>query len=155
MSNRLKTCLRVPAVRESILCCILALSLLAYALAGHRQISLPWKLSPYLFPLLVSLFLLLLSISLCAEGVRTGRDGGACRPSPKTEWKKVFATLAICLAYYFAMPHTGFIPGTVVFLVLLFLLLGERRPLLVGILSVSTSVVIYYLFHVLLHVMLH
>ena len=52
------------------------------------------------------------------------------------------------------MPHTGFIPGTVVFLVLLFLLLGERRPLLVGILSVSTSVVIYYLFHVLLHVML-
>ncbi len=154
MSNRLKTYLQRPVVHESILCFFLALSLLVYSLVSHRQVSLPWKLSPYLFPLLVSLFLLVLSFSLFAEGVRPDQKGESCRPSPKTEWKNVLATLAICLAYYFAMPHTGFVLSTVVFLVLLFLLLGERRPLVVGVLSVATSVVIYYLFHVLLHVML-
>ncbi|MDD7202219.1 MAG: tripartite tricarboxylate transporter TctB family protein [Sphaerochaetaceae bacterium] len=154
MSHRLKTYLQRPVVRESMLFFVLAVSLLVYSLAGHRQISLPWKLSPYLFPLLVSLFLLILSFCLFAEGVRSDQKGASCRPFPKTEWRNVLATLAFCLAYYFAMPHIGFILSTIVFLVLLFLLLGERRPLVVGTLSVATSVVIYYLFHVLLHVML-
>lgn len=148
-----KKYLKVPRVRESILFFCISVGMIVYALVSHSMVKVPWKLSPYLFPLLIAVFLLLLSFSLFLEGAsQVGKGPEKTEPLPGA--KKVVVFLALCFAYYVAMPYVGFLVSDTIFLILLFLLLGERVWWRVLALSVGSTVVIYYLFHVLLHVML-
>ena len=48
-------------------------SLLFYSLSQQRQIAIAWAMSPYLFPLLISIFLLLLAFSLMRETIRNAK----------------------------------------------------------------------------------
>ena len=48
-------------------------SLLFYSLSQQRQIAIAWAMSPYLFPLLISVFLLLLAFSLMRETIRNAK----------------------------------------------------------------------------------
>jgi hypothetical protein len=58
------------------------------------------------------------------------------------------------VVYVIVMPHLTFLVSTVLFLFALFFYLGERRYLLISLLSVGFTSLMYLLFGKLLHVML-
>lgn len=147
-------------IKESIFFIAIAVIIFLYSLASHYTTkNLQWSLSPYLFPLLVSVFMILISISLFAEGIkdeklREKEETDKIEKKDKVYWKEVLFTIFISAVYYFAMDIIGFIVSTILFLLILFAFLGERRKWLITIISVSTTAIIYFIFGVLLHVML-
>jgi hypothetical protein len=144
-----------PDIQEGLLFFALALGLAVYSLSNHYGTArLEWKLSPYMFPFLISIFLGALSLSLISEGLHKIRTGAGASRKTTPLWKKAMLMFFIAIAYFFIMNLLTFIPATILFLCASFLFLGERRFWLIGILSIATSVIIYVLFDVLLHVML-
>lgn len=128
------------------------LALFIYSLVSHYSLQTEWKLSPYLFPLLISVFIIALSVSLFLEsgkvvGMRNGKN-------EKLDWKGFFAFLAASFAYWALMPLLGFIASNILYLVILFIISGERKWWKISLLSIITTFVIYLLFDTFLHVML-
>lgn len=148
-----------PTVQESLLFFLLSIALLVYALYKHYTgLPVSWEMSPYLFPVLISVFLFLLSISLFADGRKQCAAGEkrdqAAGEKPATDWKSTLFTVVAAVIYFLLMPVIKFIPATILFLVAMFWFLKERRWWLVAILSVATAGLIYVMFGVLLNVML-
>ena len=103
--------------------------------------------------------MILISMSLFAEGIKDKKlkeeePTGKVEEKEKVYWKDVLFTIFISIVYYITMDLIGFIVSTILFLVILFVFLGERRKWLIAIISVSTAAIIYFIFGVLLHVML-
>ena len=138
--------------------------------AGENYIAREWKLSAYLFPALIAVFLILLAVSLLFEGLASEkgegeksarenplREKGADEKSPpqnNAALKPVVQVVLLALAYYAALKPLRFIPSTIIFLALLMFLLGERRVLRIAAVAVSASLVIYAVFALALKVML-
>lgn len=142
-------------IQEGSLIFALALGLAVYSLRNHYGTAgLEWKLSPYMFPFLISIFLGALSFSLIADGLYKIRTSATSSRKATPLWKRSVLMFFIAIAYFLIMNLLSFIPATMLFLVVSFLFLGERRLWLIGVLSIATSVIIYVLFDVLLHVML-
>ncbi len=146
-------------IQESILFFVLSIALLAYAIYKHYTgLPVSWEMSPYLFPVLISVFLFLLSISLFADGRKQYAaqrgSGEASAPKTPTDWKSTLFTVLAAIAYFLLMPVITFTPATILFLVAMFWFLRERRWWLVALLSVATAGLIYVLFGILLNVML-
>lgn len=146
-------------VQESVLFFLLSIALLVYALYKHYTgLPVSWEMSPYLFPVLISVFLFLLSISLFTDGRKqyaAGEERGQeTGEKPATDWKSTLFTVVAAVIYFLLMPVIKFIPATILFLVAMFWFLKERRWWLVAILSVATAGLIYVMFGVLLNVML-
>lgn len=154
-----KKLIKNKAMHEAMLFLMMSIGLLIHALTKHYAQSMPdWKMSPYLFPLLVSFFLFLLSISMLADARRTlkiSEEEKQEKVSPQPiYWKKILMVIILSIAYYTIMPLITFIPSTILFLVLMFLYLGERRPLIISLISVLTAGTLYALFAMGLNVML-
>ncbi len=136
-------------------CCSLAL--LIYSLYHHyfdRNTS-GWKTSPYLFPTLISVFGLLLAFSLLMDARQALRASHeTAKSSDKPNINGVLAVIGISLIYYFAMPLLTFVPATLLFLLALFIYLGERKWWKLLLLSGVTTGAIYVLFGMLLNVRL-
>ncbi len=135
----------------------LGVGLLVYSLYQHSHSNIDWVMSPYLFPLLISIFLLLLAVSLAAETIRnakieTGQE--KMKNSGAAYRGKFLLSVAGILVYYLVMPYLGFILSSLLFLAAMFWLLGERRWQLILLLSAGTTFILYGIFHGLLHVML-
>jgi len=142
-------------IQEGSLFFVLSLGLAVYSLRNHYGTAgLEWKLSPYMFPFLISILLGALSISLITDGLYKIRTGATSAHRATPLWKRSLLMFIIALAYFLIMNLLTFIPATILFLCGSFLFLGERRLWLIGVLSITTSVIIYVLFDVLLHVML-
>lgn len=60
------------------------------------------------------------------------------------------ATVACCLIYYLAMPTVGFYSTSTLFIILLALVLGERRPIVVLGITVGFIILLYGLFAMVL-----
>ncbi len=144
-------------IQEAIFFLIISISLMIYSLKNHYStLGLQWKISPYLFPLLIAIFIGLLSISLFIEGIRDNRSldkGNECKCT-NTKWKDVLFTILVSVSYYIAMGLIGFIASTLIFLVALFIYLGEKRIWLIALISIISTLSVYIIFGVLLHVML-
>lgn len=157
--SRFKTAIKNHSLQDALLFAVFGIALLIHALSKHYAQAMPdWKMSPYLFPLLVSIFLILLSASLAADGrrelkqsVEPKQNEASLQP---TYGKKVLFAVLFSIAYYILMPILTFIPSTILFLTVMFLYLGERRPLVIGLISVLTAVIVYALFALGLNVML-
>lgn len=69
-----------PRIQEGIVFLLLAIALCLYALINHYSTKgLEWKLSPYLFPALISIFLGVLASVLLFEGLRDHKEhSNAC-----------------------------------------------------------------------------
>lgn len=135
----------------------IGVGLLVYSLYQHSRSNIDWVMSPYLFPLLISFFLLLLAVSLAAETIRNAKTEAGqeeMENSGAIYRDKFLLSVAGILVYYLAMPYLGFIFSSLLFLAAMFWLLGERRWQLILLLSAGTSLVLYGIFHQLLHVML-
>ncbi|MBP1924742.1 divalent metal cation (Fe/Co/Zn/Cd) transporter [Sedimentibacter acidaminivorans] len=141
--------------QESILFFILSIGLFIYSLTKHYGVvKLEWKMSPYLFPALISIFLFFLSILLFSDGLRQIKEGISVENDVKVSWKKLISAVIACMVYIIIMPIITFIPSTILFIGYMLYLLGERRKLFIIFLSILVSVIIYFLFSVLLNVML-
>jgi len=142
-------------VQDSIFFFFLAVALMVYALINHYNTpGIEWKLSPYLFPVLISVFIGILSVSLMAYGIRQIRTKTDSDDNAIVYWQKVSFTIFIAVCYYVIMEIISFVPATVLFLVVMLLFLGERRIWLIALISIVSSLSIYLLFGVILHVML-
>lgn len=139
------------ALLEGLCFLTLALALLWHALHSHAHgIPVGWELSPSLFPLLIAMFLLILSLALIREGFHSS----AQEDQTALNWRPVVVTVLAALAYFLLMPRLGFVLATACFLVGMMVYLGERRPLPLILLPLCFSAGVYLLFARLLHVML-
>jgi len=142
--------LHTASFQDSIFVGLCSAALLIYSLYHHyfdRNTS-DWKTSPYLFPVLISVFGLLLTVSLIADGLKEMRSGEVEKKDTgsKKNLVGVLVLIAASLAYYFLLPILHFIPATIIFLVALFLYLGERKWWKIALLAVITTLAIYALF---------
>lgn len=135
---------------EGFVFLLLSISAIVYSLVEHHLAKVVWQQSPYLFPLLVAVFLLPLSLSLLRSA---GKEKGEVTPVLFLVRDTAVVTLAT-LVYVMVMPYLTFLVSTTLFLFGLFFYLGERRYLLIGLLSVGFTSLMYLLFGKLLHVML-
>ena len=140
-SNEKRQYLSNSKVKESLLFITIAIVILLYSLINHYTTKdLQWGLSPYLFPLLVSVFMISISISLFVEGIkdeklRKKEEINKVEKKEKVYWKEVIFVIFISLVYYLAMDIIGFIFSTTLFLVILFVFLGERRKWILVLIS--------------------
>lgn len=153
--NSRKSYLSNRNIQDAFLFFILATALMVYSLVNHYStVKLEWKLSPYLFPVLIAVFIGALSFSLLTDGLRQINSDEKSRKKAAINWKGVLFTIGISIAYFSTMKFLKFVPSTILFLVALFLHLGERRVWLIALISVVCSLSLYIIFGVMLHVML-
>lgn len=149
-----KSFLNNKTVREGIFFFLCAAALLIYSFRKHYSgISVEWKLSPYLFPILTGELLLVLSVSLVVQGVKEigqNADGEQIF----FNYKNFFATVGIAAAYYLTVKYITFIGATLLLLLGMLLVLGERRRSVLVLVPILTTGAIYVLFGVLLRVKL-
>ena len=118
---------------------------------SHKDFNVEWKLSPYLFPLIISFFLLILSISIIMQGLK---DESEKKEKGKVDIKSLLIFGLICILYLLVFNFLGFVLSTILLLVSLMMLLGERRWWFILLVSVISSLIIYLLFAKYLSVML-
>lgn len=118
---------------------------------SHKDFNVEWKLSPYLFPLIISFFLLILSISIIMQGLK---DESEKKERSKIDIKSLLIFGLVCILYLLIFNFLGFVLSTIILLVLLMMLLGERRWWFILLVSVISSLIIYLLFAKYLSVML-
>ena len=119
------------------------LSLGAYSLIGYARAAVrtAFLLSPWLFPLLLAVCALPLSLALFLQAPAASGETQAPREGKTT------LLLALAAAAYAALlPLLHFLPTTALFLAALIWLLGERRWQRIAAVSVAAPLLLYALF---------
>ena len=139
-------------LRDGVAVLILALALGARSLIGFftAKVRSAWILSPWLFPVLLALLALPLSVALIREGCRELPDE---TPSASRLGKPALIVL-LSVVYLLLMGLIGFLPATALFLAALLWLLGERRWWSIAAVAVLTPLVLYAIFALGLNVRL-
>lgn len=159
---------------EGILFCGSGLGLLSYSLLSYsKAFNKTWAESPYLFPLLVGLALIGLSVWLFGEGIlavkKEQATGKTSKPfsGEKTRW--VVVVMIMCVLYYLAMAYLKIPPitiggltfsfytfetATVVFLIAMMLFMGVRKPPVLVLVPIGTAIFLSFAFRTCLHVLL-
>jgi len=145
---------------ESIIFSVLGIFIMISALNMNTYGS--WALAPGLFPLIISIILLLLSLSLFIQGIKKTKRVIEEPTEKKTEmedikkinWIGVLFVFGFSLLYCFALPVIHFIPASLIYLAVMMFFLKEKRWWLVGIITAATTFGLYYFFGILLKVIL-
>jgi hypothetical protein len=130
----------------------LSLGLILYCLVKQSGIRYEWKLSPWLFPLLVSLFLLALSVALLLRAIRACRGFSGEEEKAQSGLVRPLAALGLTAGYTLALKFVPFAPATAVLLALLLLLFGEKRPWALVLIPLLATALIRLVFGAALHV---
>ena len=146
-----KSLLKMPSFQDAAFIGLCSTGLLFYSLYHHHfdRNTSEWKTSPFLFPVLISVFGLLLMVSLIADAVRERKTAdvvGKKAEKEKHNLQGAIVLIAASVAYYFLLPVIHFIPATILYLAGLFVYLGERKWWKVLLLSVIAAALIYLLF---------
>lgn len=147
--------LAIHSFQEALLFLALSIWLIIYSYTKHYSgLKYDWKMSPYLFPILISIFLFALSISLFYQAVRDYRKSAGTQSGEKAYFNtfNFFATISLVIAYYFALKIIPFVVATAVLLVLMLILFKEKRWWMILLVSGLTTGLVYLLFGVGLHV---
>ncbi len=155
---------------QALLFFIIGLSLLIYSLLEHYALGISWEISPYLFPLLISIFLSVLAALLFFQTIRNTIkpaeiDGFNLdenleigeitdKDKSKANKKRFFLVLLLSILYYFLIAYLGFMISTMLFLASLFFILGERRWWMILIVSIVSTLLFEGIFLKLLNVIL-
>ena len=152
MSERLKN----QKFQEGLVILLLGIALGVYSLYQFytAAVKTSWIMSPYLFPLLLSAFTVLVSLSLLLEAVHELRAAAKEDGKGKMNLKNVAVVMLLCIAYASLLPHLGFIFASMLFLAALIWFLGERKIWLLAAISVVMPLLLYVIFGVLLSVRL-
>lgn len=132
---------------------LFAVSILGIVMSfiSHKDFNVEWKLSPYLFPLIISIFLFILSISILASSLKENEKR---KQKEKGDIKSLLIFGLICVLYLLVLNFLGFVLSSILLLISLMILLGERRWWFIALVSIISTVVIYLLFAKYLSVML-
>lgn len=132
---------------------LFAVSILGIVMSfiSHKDFNVEWKLSPYLFPLIISIFLFILSISILASSLKENEKR---KEKEKGDIKSLLIFGLICVLYLLVLNFLGFVLSSILLLISLMILLGERRWWFIALVSIISTVVIYLLFAKYLSVML-
>ena len=145
-------------IQDSCVIFAFGIFLFWYSLSNHYNgPAVEWKMSPSLFPILISVFLVLLSFSLFFDGFKQIKNGVSEDKSAAKEdfmIRPVLVTIVLSIAYFTLMRVIKFIPSTVLYLGGMILFLGEKRYWLIALIAVICTLSIYVLFDLALGVML-
>lgn len=166
---------------EGIVFCGSGIMLLSYSLLSYaKAFNKAWAQSPYLFPLLVAVALIGLSVWVMGEGVaalkKTAESAGAEAHEKKRETSgkklgRVVIALIICGLYYLALSvlrlpqvtigilsfqymFSTFEIVTVLFLATMMAFMGMRKPVILTLVPLGTTLFLSIAFRTLLHVLL-
>lgn len=109
-----------------------------------------WALSPALFPLIITIGLLLLSLSLIYKGIKEGANYS----DEKGVYKRVLLIIISSFIYIYLLAKLGFTLTSIAYIFFFMWVLGERRWWVLGAISTITPLAIYYVFVNLLDVYL-
>ena len=164
---------------EGIVFCGSGLVLLSYSLSSYATgFNKSWAQSPYLFPLIVAIAMIGLSLWIVGEGVTAMKKEAAVpndrkvSKAEKTEKRRwVVIALILCVLYYaalafvnvpyvtigilsFAYTFSTFEVVTIVFLIAMMIFMGVRKiPVLVFV-PIGTTLFLSLAFRTFLHVLL-
>ena len=164
---------------EGIVFCGSGLVLLSYSLLSYAKgFNKSWAQSPYLFPLIVAIAMIGLSLWIVGEGVTAMKKEAAVpndrkvSKAEKTEKRRwVVIALILCVLYYaalafvnvpyvtigilsFAYTFSTFEVVTIVFLIAMMIFMGVRKiPVLVFV-PIGTTLFLSLAFRTFLHVLL-
>lgn len=164
---------------EGIVFCGSGLVLLSYSLSSYAKgFNKSWAQSPYLFPLIVAIAMIGLSLWIVGEGVTAMKKEAAVpndrkvSKAEKTEKRRwVVIALILCVLYYaalafvnvpyvtigilsFAYTFSTFEVVTIVFLIAMMIFMGVRKiPVLVFV-PIGTTLFLSLAFRTFLHVLL-
>ena len=139
-----------PVLIEGIVLCALSVLGIIFSIICHYGFKVEWKLSPYLFPLFISIMLCILSISLILSSFSGLKEA----KREKGDRKTFLLFLLECAIYLIVLKYLGFLISTMLLLGAIVHLLGEKSWCKIILISVVTSLIIYFLFGVYLGVML-
>ncbi len=166
---------------EGIIFCGSGLGLLSYSLLSYQKaFNKVWAQSPYLFPLIVAIAMIGLSLWIIGEGVQKMKREAAEVPKTAEEKKTdnagekrkwVIGALILCMLYYaalaylkipyitigilsFAYTFSTFEVVTVVFLVAMMAFMGVRKPAVLVFVPLGTTLFLSLAFRTFLHVLL-
>ena len=158
---------------EGVLFCGSGLGLLSYSLISYgKSFNKDWAQSPYLFPLIVGVGMIGLSLWLIGEGIQAVKREAASKvPFSGEQLRWVAVTLILCGCYYLALANlkipyvtigifsfmytfSTFEVVTVVFLAAMMGFMGVRKPLILTLVPLGTTLFLSIAFRTLLHVLL-
>lgn len=165
---------------EGIIFCGSGIALLSYSLISYNKaFNKIWAQSPYLFPLIVAVAMIGLSLWILGEGIQkmkkeaaAGEKSGApakAESGEKTHW--VVIALVLCTLYYIALatlkiPYitigifsfmytfSTFEVVTVIFLIAMMVFMGVRKPVILALVPLGTTLFLSLAFRTFLHVLL-
>ncbi len=97
---------------------------------------------PVWYPRLILVLLALASLGLIVRGLAGPADKGAQAPL----WGRFLAVAAAVTAYFLLFDVAGFLLASLVFLPAMTVLLGYRRPLVIGLVAVIFVGLVWYCF---------
>lgn len=162
---------------EGIIFCGSGLGLLSYSLMSYQKaFNKSWAQSPYLFPMIVAIAMIGLSIWVMGEGIaklkeKTAGEKADRKQNSGSQLRGVVIALVICGLYYLALstlkiPYitigilafqytfSTFEIVTVVFLAAMMIFMGVRKPLILTLVPFGTTLFLSIAFRTLLHVLL-
>jgi len=139
---------------ESVVFGTLGVSLFLYSLYSHYQEDVAWKLSPYLFPLFIAFFLILVAVAMLIQGKKKADHPGAADTGTAGMEKKVFGFTLLVVIYYLLLPVFGFLVTDTLMLMLFLLYLGVRPWWKALLFSGFFTILLYVVFQLLLNVRL-
>lgn len=164
---------------EGIVFCGSGLVLLSYSLSSYAKgFNKSWAQSPYLFPLIVALAMIGLSLWIVGEGVTAMKKEAAVpndrkvSKAEKTEKRRwVVIALILCVLYYaalafvnvpyvtigilsFAYTFSTFEVVTIVFLIAMMIFMGVRKVPVLVFVPIGTTLFLSLAFRTFLHVLL-
>lgn len=169
---------------EGIIFCGSGIALLSYSLISYNKaFNKIWAQSPYLFPLIVAVAMIGLSLWIIGEGIQKMKKEAAAageaekgsgvpaktESGEKTRW--VVIALVLCALYYIALatlkiPYitigifsfmytfSTFEVVTVIFLIAMMVFMGVRKPAILAFVPLGTTLFLSLAFRTFLHVLL-
>lgn len=146
----MRAALQNKTVQEGLAVLLAGLALGAYSLISFYTgaVHVVWILSPWLFPLLLSVFAVVLGAALVCGGCReTAQSRSAAPAAPDRSGRKralaVVLMVAVCCAL---LPLIRFVPASALLLAALMYFLGERRWWVIAAVALAAPLVLYALF---------
>lgn len=145
-----KSILKNRKVVDGVVISLISIFFMTESLKLHNNQS--WALSPALFPLIITISILLFSIALVIKGLRESNISNEV--SNRAGFKRLALVILISFLYLIFLPKLHFLISSIIYLLLFLLILGERKWWLLAAISIVTPLLIQYLFGNLLNVFL-
>lgn len=142
--------LKKSKVQDGLVFIILSGLIIKEALNYHKYGS--WVLSPSLIPIGIAGIMILLSLTMIVSAIRKEEEGES-----SFSWKTMKNPILVLLAtvlYLVLLPVIHFLIASCGYLVLMMVILEERKPLNIGLIAIVIPLILYGLFGILLGVRL-